>query len=100
MLKGLIKHEQVKNEILKHNVVSFLTGCSLKLNGLSKQFLLECLWTLSFNKQAAQQMRENVQFMHSLQNIAEFTVSNHSQNTLPQLVNDGLVWNLIKGMIK
>jgi hypothetical protein len=111
----LVKYEQAKNEILKHNVVPFLIGCSHKLDGLSKQFLLECLWTLSFNKQAAQQMRENLQFIHSLQNIHTSTIGNNQQNTpryshssmIPseEIVNDGiykitdgLLWNLAKGM--
>ena len=103
----MVKYEQAKNEILKHNAIPLLIECSGKFNELSKQFFLECLWTLSFNKQAAEQMRKNVQFIHLLEYIKESSVSEKENHSLSKLINDeiykvvdGLLWNLVKGLMK
>ncbi|CAF3415172.1 unnamed protein product [Rotaria sp. Silwood1] len=120
ILKNLIQHEQVKNEILKQNALRFLIECSQIFNGLSKQFFLECLWTLSFNEQAIQQMCQNSTFILSLKDISKPIINdnqinnirhsnsfNHRRNItmIPSddVVNneiykvaDGLLWNLVK----
>jgi hypothetical protein len=120
-LKGLVQHEHIKNETLKQNILPFLIKSYEKLNGLSKQFLLECLWTLSFNEQVAQQIRQDSQFILSLQNVPKPDVSHPPQNALRRSnsrrnnalytlnesaidemhkVADGLLWKLVKGLIK
>ncbi|CAF3376261.1 unnamed protein product [Rotaria socialis] len=120
ILKGLVKHEKIKKEILKQKALRFLIECSQKFNGLAKQFLLECIWTLSFDQQAAQQMRQNSDFISELKNIPISTVSDNQENNLRfcnsfsrrrnstvlpsnEVVNDGihkmadgLLWNLVK----
>jgi len=120
-LKGLVQHDHIKNETLKQNTLPFLIQSYQKLNGLSKQSLLECLWTLSFNEQVAQQIRQDSQFILSLQNIPKPAVSDPPQNALRRSnsrlnnalytlnefpndemhkVADGLLWKLVKGLIK
>ncbi|CAF1940146.1 unnamed protein product [Rotaria magnacalcarata] len=120
ILKGLVKHEKVKKEILKQKTLRFLIECSQKFHGLAKQFLLECIWTLSFDQQAAQQIRQNSDFISELKNILISTVSDNQENNLrfcnsfsrrrnsavipsDEVVNDeihkmadGLLWNLVK----
>ncbi|CAF3706107.1 unnamed protein product, partial [Adineta steineri] len=106
-LASLVQYEQVKKEIIKQNALLFLIQSSQKLSGLSKQFILKSLWTLSFDKHIAQQINHNSQFIHSLQNIKKSS-SESSQQTNPsiswnestndeiQKIIDGLLWNLSK----
>jgi hypothetical protein len=117
----LVQHDELKNELLKQNALPYLLECSQKISGLSKQFLLECLWTLSFDKQTVEQIRQYSEFILSLQNIPKLAVNNNQENTLHRsnsrlnnaLISsneaanegiykmaDGLLWNLIKGIIE
>jgi len=122
--KGLAQYEQIKNEIFKKGIVSLLISFYEKLHGLSKQVLLECLWTLSFNEDIAQQIRQYPQFILSLQNIPKSNDDNIQQNTMRrshsysnlrknnivlsnQATNngiknmaDGLLWKIVQGIIK
>ncbi|CAF1018940.1 unnamed protein product [Adineta steineri] len=106
-LASLVQYEQVKKEIIKQNALLFLIQSSQKLSGLSKQFILKSLWTLSFDKHIARQINHNSQFIHSLQNIKKSssednqqnnpTISwNESTNDEIQKIIDGLLWNLSK----
>ncbi|UJR21493.1 hypothetical protein I4U23_024577 [Adineta vaga] len=74
-LTGLVRHEHVKHEIIKQNALPFLIESSHKLTGLAKQFILESLWTLSFDQQLSQQLRDNSQFIHSLQSIPKPSIT-------------------------
>ncbi|CAF4502509.1 unnamed protein product [Rotaria sp. Silwood2] len=93
-----------------------------KVHGLSKQLLLECFWTLSFNERIAQQLREYSLFILSLHHILQ-TSDDSQQNTIRhsnsycsrqngtvialiegtnnglRKVADGLLWKLINGIL-
>ncbi|CAF3589496.1 unnamed protein product [Rotaria sordida] len=81
-LRGLVQYEQIKNDILKQKIVSHLMYYYENLHGLSKQLLLECFWTLSFNEKIAQQLREHSQFIISLHNILQVVRDDRQQNTI------------------
>ncbi|CAF3625870.1 unnamed protein product [Rotaria sordida] len=81
-LRGLVQYEQIKNDILKQKIVSHLMYYYENLHGLSKQLLLECFWTLSFNEKIAQQLREHSQFILSLHNILQVVRDDRQQNTI------------------
>ncbi|CAF0722602.1 unnamed protein product [Adineta ricciae] len=104
-LTGLVRHEEIKREIVKQNALPLLVKFSHNLTGLAKQFILETLWTLSFDKQVAQQLRDDLQFMHLIQNVRKpisnkNTSSNNNNNNNHQsyqssnLSKDDLIsWN-------
>jgi hypothetical protein len=120
----LVQHEQIRNEILQRKTLAVLIEYYQKLKGLSKQLLLECLWTLSFNEQIAEQLREHPQFILSLENIPKSdgditqqnvirrtnsyssrrnstaTVIDEVANNGIRKVADGILWKLVKGKIK
>ncbi|UJR21494.1 hypothetical protein I4U23_024578 [Adineta vaga] len=93
-LTGLVRHEHVKHEIIKQNALPFLIESSHKLTGLAKQFILETLWTLAFDQQLSQQLRDNSQFIHSLQSIPKS--SDLSEDDLIYKMANGLLWTLFK----
>ncbi|CAF3785518.1 unnamed protein product [Rotaria socialis] len=119
-LKGLAQYQQIKNQILKKGLISSLVAYYEKSHGLPKQLLLECIWTLSFNEQIAQQLRTNSKFIVSLENIAKLTNDDTQQDAIRhsnsycsrqngtvvassegthsgiQKVTDGLLWKLVK----
>ncbi|CAF2412789.1 unnamed protein product [Rotaria sp. Silwood2] len=120
ILKNLIQYEQVKSEILNQNALRFLIECSQQFNGLSKQFFLECLWTLSFSEEILQRMRQNSEFISALKDIPKPIMSDYQENNLrhsnsfsrqcrndtmsssDDIVNneiykmaDGLLWNIV-----
>lgn len=124
LFKGLSKNEKVKKEIIRKKALPFLIECSKKLKGLSKQFMLECIWTLSFNQDVAKEIRENSEFMSALKAIPKPVTNVNQDNSLryshsfsrrrnstvippDEIANDGiynmadgLLWNLEKSMIK
>ena len=93
------------------------------MNGLAKQYFLECLWTLSFHEEVAEQMRQNSEFILSLENIPKPEPNSNQENILRRSTSfsnlrnsmtpvskdvanngifkmaDGLLWNLVKGII-
>ncbi|CAF2346324.1 unnamed protein product [Rotaria sp. Silwood2] len=121
-LKGLAQYEQIKNDVIKYRIVSHLMYYYEKVHGLSKQLLLECFWTLSFNERIAQQLREYSLFILSLHHILQ-TSDDSQQNTIRhsnsycsrqngtvialiegtnnglRKVADGLLWKLINGIL-
>ncbi|CAF1992875.1 unnamed protein product [Rotaria magnacalcarata] len=118
-LKGLAQYQQIKNQILKKGLISTLVAYYEKSDGLPKQLLLECIWTLSFNEQIAQQLCTNSKFIASLENITKLTNDGTQQDTIRhsnsycsrqngtvvassegthngiQKVTDGLLWKLV-----
>ncbi len=94
----MIQHTELRDELLKKDSLPQLIECSEKLSGLAKQYLLECLWTLSFDKPTAEKLRENSQFILSLQNIPKPDSSNEPAKDGIYKMADGLLWNLVKGM--
>lgn len=84
------------------------------LQGLPKQLLLDCLWTLAFNENIAKELRRHPQLIASLQqissatakskqsdgshqNLASITLGSGSARGLKR-VADGLLWKLVKGI--
>jgi len=120
-LKGLSQYEQIQEEIFKQNMTLFLIESYKKLDGLSRQVLLECLWKLSFNEQLAQQIREQNEFIQLLTNLPKPAQDVAPQNALRrstsyssrrnsmsasfveatnheiQKVAEGILWKVIKG---
>jgi hypothetical protein len=101
----LIQYEQIRNEILKQGVLVFLIDCYEKLHGLSKQLILECLWTLSFNEQIAQHLREYQQFIFSLKDETAGLLNSDRRNGEAtnygiQKMIDEIFWNVVKGIMK
>ncbi|CAF0834713.1 unnamed protein product [Adineta steineri] len=118
-LKGLSQTEQVREEILKQELVPIICDCYDKLYGLSKEVLLEFIWTLSFNEQINQQLSESPQFIQSLRSIpkpnddhaqqstmrrshsynslrnSSFTVSNTATNHGIRRMADGVLWKVV-----
>ncbi|CAF1013654.1 unnamed protein product [Adineta ricciae] len=102
-LTGLVRYEQVKKELIQQSAVPFLVKSSQKLTGSAKQFVLDALWTLSFDEQIAQQLRDDSQFIESLQNITKLannSFENESNETAKvdgiYKTATGLLWTLIK----
>ncbi|CAF0722592.1 unnamed protein product [Adineta ricciae] len=101
-LAGLVRYEQVKQELIKQSAVPFLVKSSEKLTGSAKQFVLDAIWTLSFDEKIAQQLRDDSQFIESLQNITKPT-NNSFENGSNETAEDGiyktaigLLWTLRK----
>jgi hypothetical protein len=122
LFKGLAQYEQVRNEIFKQGLLTFLIDSYKKFHGLSKQVLLECLWKLAFYEPIAQQLREHSQFILLLESLPKPINDNIPSNALRrsnsfssrrnsvsvvlmeatnygiQKVADGLLWKVIKGI--
>ena len=120
---GLVQHEQIKDEISKQAALPLLMQMTSECQGLAKQLLLECLWTLSFHEPFAQVIRENASLLaalksiprppppqtqsHAIRRSASFsTRRNTAPNTLNDAINDGsyqmangLMWQLNKGRL-
>jgi hypothetical protein len=90
---GLVQHDQLKEEILKQNILSFLLDCTNKLVHTELIVLLETLWTLSFSQNIAQVLRANPQLLEKVQ-----TASKNTTDEGLKKAADGLVWKLVRGI--
>ncbi|CAF0720479.1 unnamed protein product [Adineta ricciae] len=91
ILKGLSQHDQIKEEILKQNELTFLLECTKKFQGDLLTLLLETLWALSFSQNGALQLRNHPEFLEKIQNI-----SKNSNDEGTKKASDGLVWKLVQ----
>lgn len=118
---GLAQHDQIKQEIINQGLIPVFYEYYEKLFGLSREVMLEFIWTLSFNEQIAQLLREHPHFIPSLQSIPRisdpnfqqntirrshsysslrnsgFTVSNEATSNGIRKMADGILWKLVKG---
>jgi len=90
--KGFVQHDQIKNEILKQNALLLLTNSCQYLSNNSKRLLLESLGSISFDKEAAQLLRENTPFIISIEDMQKTT--DHGI----QKAAENIIWNVIKGI--
>ncbi|CAF0801731.1 unnamed protein product [Adineta ricciae] len=91
ILKGLIQHEQIKAEISKQDVLSFLLGLVHKLTGKAHVSIVEILWSLTFHDESALILRSDPTFLKTIENI-----SRESHDEALKKAADGLVWKLIR----
>ncbi|CAF0826673.1 unnamed protein product [Adineta ricciae] len=91
ILKGLVQHDQVKDEINKRNVLPYLVNLTDELTGKSLVLLYEILWSLTFSDNIARALRNNSAFVEKIQNV-----SKGDSNEAMKKAVDGLVWKLLK----
>lgn len=92
MRKGFVQHDQIKTEILNQNALLLLTNSCQYLYGDTQRSLLESLGSISFDKQAAQLLRENKEFLNTVEDIQETTDKGI------QKAAENILWNVIKGI--
>ncbi len=90
--KGFVQHDQIKSEIINQNALVLLTNSCQYLSGDSERLLLESLGSISFDKEAAQLLRENTQFINSVEDIQKTTDQGM------QKAAENIIWNIIKGI--
>lgn len=89
---GLAQHDQVKDEINKQNMVSYLLDLTHTLTGNALVLLYEILWSLAFREAIARALRANEPFIEQIQNLAK----DNTDGRLKRAVS-GLVWQLLEG---
>ncbi|CAM4961869.1 unnamed protein product [Rotaria socialis] len=91
-LKILTQHDQIKEELTKQDVLPLLLRCSTesKFDPVKARLpALEILLALTFNAEAADQLKRNAQFLSNLKTLA----TSSSEKSL-QRVAEGLLWKL------
>lgn len=94
-MQVLVQHEQLKEEILKQNMLGFLVQSTDRLVGTDLALLLKVLCTLTFSSKIAEILRDNDDLKEKIQEI-----SKHTEKEEVQKAADGLVWKLVKGRTK
>ncbi|CAF0891793.1 unnamed protein product [Rotaria sordida] len=90
-LKGLVQHDQMKDEIIKQNAIPFLLECTNKLDDKAQILAFEILWSLTFREEGALALRSNRNFLNKIQ-----TISKDSNSEPLKKAVDGLVWKLVR----
>ncbi|CAF3619897.1 unnamed protein product [Rotaria sordida] len=90
-LKGLVQHDQIKDEIVKQNVLPYLLECTNQLTKKALALIFEILWSLTFFDEIARILRADSNFLDKIQTISK----NQKLEPLKKAV-DGLVWKLIQ----
>ena len=111
---GLAQFEQIRNQLFKSMALPSLIKSYEDLHGFSKELLLDCLWTLAFNDNIAEELRRHPALIASLeqisntaanpqqsrsghQNLGNLALNPASGNGLKRAAN-GLLWKLVQGM--
>lgn len=94
-LTGLAQHDQLKEEIFKQGIHSFLLQYTNRLAPEALTPLFDIFWSLSFNADLAGVLRENTEFINKVQSI-----SKESHVEPLKKGADGLIWKLIRGKRK
>ncbi|CAF1333726.1 unnamed protein product [Didymodactylos carnosus] len=94
-LKGLVQHEQIKEEIIRENLLDLIIGCALKFTGEAKQSALETLWSMTFNEQGAEILRNNKLLISNIQALVKIHPTTPDDEGI-QKAADGLLWKLQK----
>lgn len=106
-------------------VLPQLIDCYHRLQGFSKQILLDAFWTLAFNEKIAKQLRHDIRFISSVERLADDVPRIQQQrprlphaSSMQSLRSDqidllnqgadyrlkalavGLLWTLMKGRVK
>ena len=90
---GLVQHDQIKQEISKHNILPYLLELTSVLTGKSLVLLYEILWSLTFFEETARALRANADFLGKIEAISK----GDSDGALKRAVS-GLVWTLLEGI--
>jgi hypothetical protein len=90
---GLIQHDQLKDEVMKQNLLPFFLECINKFTDKALSIILEILWSLTFREEGALALRSNKTFLDEIQ-----TISKNNNNESLKKAADGLVWKLIRGI--
>ncbi|CAF2606175.1 unnamed protein product [Rotaria sp. Silwood2] len=90
-LKGLVQHDQIKDEIIKQNALPFLLQCTNQLTRRALVLIFEILWCLTFFEEIARVLRADLNFLDKIQ-----TISKDNKNEPLKKAVDGLVWKLIQ----
>ncbi len=91
--QGLVQHDQMKEEVLKGNTLSFLLECINMLTGRALTLSLETLWSLSFSQDIARVLRGDSKLQEKIQ-----TVSKNTNDEALKKATDGLIWKLVQGI--
>ncbi|UJR21724.1 hypothetical protein I4U23_024801 [Adineta vaga] len=90
-LKGLVQHEQIKEEILKKDIFSSLLEWTKNFTGDILTVLLETIWALSFSHSGTLELRKHPEFLEKIQTIAQSASSEELKKA-----SEGLVWKLVQ----
>ena len=91
--EGLLQHDQLKEEVMKQNLLPFLLDCTNTLGDKRLKQVFETLWSLTFREEAASALRSNDEFLERIQRISQ---ENNDEGL--KKATDGLVWKLIQGL--
>ncbi|CAF3697610.1 unnamed protein product [Rotaria sp. Silwood1] len=94
-LKGLVQHDQMKEELLKQNGLPFLLDCAHDFIDVKLKLLLETLWSLSFSQDAAVALRSNTELIQRIENVSQT-----AHDEAMKKASEGLTWKLVKGTLK
>ncbi|CAF3748826.1 unnamed protein product [Adineta steineri] len=90
-LKGLVQHDQIKDEIIKQNALPFLLACTDELTEKALILLYEILWCLAFFEDIASSLSANPNFLDKI-----LTISKDSNSMSLKRAVGGLIWKLIQ----
>ena len=91
--EGLVQHDQLKEEVMKQNLLPFLLDCTNTLDDKTLKQMFETLWSLTFREEAASALRSNDEFLEKIQRISQ-----ENKDEGLKKATDGLVWKLIQGI--
>ncbi|CAF1053487.1 unnamed protein product [Rotaria sp. Silwood1] len=84
----LLQHDQIKSEILKQNALSLLINNYQHFNDRLKRLLLESIGSITFDEEAAGRLRDNIQFINSIENMQK------SSDDGIKKAAEKIIWNL------
>ncbi|CAF3324917.1 unnamed protein product [Rotaria socialis] len=93
-LKGLIQHDQIRDELVKQNDIPFLLKCADTLTGKSYALVLEILWSLSFRDECAAALRSNSKFLKHIETVSKTTDDEQIKKSI-----EGLTWVLVENPV-
>jgi hypothetical protein len=89
---GLFQHDQIKDEIVKQDILPFLLDCANSLTQRALVLIYEILWSLTFFEDIARALRANDAFLQKI-----LTMSQDTTNRPLKKAVDGLYWKLVQG---
>ncbi|CAF2700223.1 unnamed protein product [Rotaria sp. Silwood2] len=90
-LKGLLLHDQMKDEVLKQNALPFLVDYANKFTDEKLKLVLEALWSLSFSRDAAVALRFHSELLDKIQKVSQTTGDEAMKKA-----SEGLTWKLVE----
>jgi len=92
--QALVQHDQIKSEILKQNALPLLVSSCQHFSDRSKRLVLDTLGSITFDEEAARVLRDNTEFIKSIEDMQKT-----SDDGIKKAA-DKILWNLIKGITK